>query len=505
MHEEARLMKFKCLRGCCRLAASGGMLLFTLLASRPAASYDIVNRWTATQVDGGNLQRGTPVTLRWSIVPDGQSYSRSSNSQVVKFLDDGWNVPAANRVPNLTNRPWWTVINNAYAQFGRVSGIDMVYVAEQHPNGADTGMEGDIRIGGEIIGDGPGGALADNTFPNQGDMRIDATKEANGTVGSYFSTEPGLRNLVIHETGHGVGLGHTEFVNNSAKAVMEGGLRTDIWGLQFDDVYALNRQYGDPKEKNGGNDLVTRATHIGDFATSGRATLGLDASDSTVGQFDDDWLGIDGSNDLDWFRFSISDWSVATIRVTPIGPQYHTVQQGPINAAALNDLVFQAFKSTPTISQIAMVDNGGLGVSELLSGKLLPTAGDYYVRVRGQQDVNQFYRLDVILSDLPGAGTTADINLDGMTNIGDWQIFSANAYTDISSFSRREQFVRGDLDLDGDNDLADFRLFKNLFDAANGVSAFARLVEGVPEPGALSMLAMIAVAASLHRRRQRCC
>jgi hypothetical protein len=377
-------------------------------------------------------------------------------------------------------------------------------VPEQNPNGTDTGMEGDVRIGGEIFpGDGPGGALADNVFPDGGDMRIDTTKEANGTVGSYFSTEPGLRNLVIHETGHGVGLGHAEFVNNSAKAVMEGGLRTDIWGLQFDDVYALNRQYGDPREQNGGNDLVARATPIGALGTSGRITLGLDASNSVVEQFDDDWLGIDGSNDFDWFRFSISDWSFATIRVTPIGPQYHTVPQGPINAAALNDLIFQVFRSTPTISALATVDNGGLGVSELLSGQLLSTAGDYYLRVRGHQDVNQFYRIDVILNELPTAGTTADINLDGLTTLGDWETFSSNAYADLSSFTSREKFQRGDLDLDGDNDLADFRLFKNLFDAANGVNAFARIVEGVPEPGSLSMIAVTAVAALMNRRRRR--
>ena len=145
------------------------------LCATNAAAYDIVNRWSNTQIDGGGLQRGDPATLRWSMVPDGHGYSRSNNSQLIDFLDDGWNVAAAQRTPDFTNRPWWTVINNAYAQYGRVSGISMVYVPEQTPTGVSTGMFGDIRLGGENIDGTPGGALADNTFPDDGDMRIDTT------------------------------------------------------------------------------------------------------------------------------------------------------------------------------------------------------------------------------------------------------------------------------------------------------------------------------------------
>src|ERR1700761_6268271 len=96
-------------------------------SSSAALAFDIENRWSATQLDGGNLQRGDPVNLRWSIVPDGKSYDRSANSQLVQFLDDGWNVAAAQRTPDFTNRPWWAVINNAYAQYARVSGVSLTY------------------------------------------------------------------------------------------------------------------------------------------------------------------------------------------------------------------------------------------------------------------------------------------------------------------------------------------------------------------------------------------
>ena len=476
-----------------------------MLGSSRATAYDIVNRWSATQVDGGGLKRGDAVTLRWSLVPDGQSYSRSANSQLLQFLDDGWNVPAAARVPDLTNRPWWTVMNNAYQQFGRVSGVSMAYVPEQNADGSDSGLEGDIRIGGENLDGTPGGALADNTFPDDGDMRIDVTREANGSIGFYFSTEPGLRNLVIHESGHGVGLGHVQFLNNSGKAVMEGGLRTDIWGLQFDDVYGLNRQYGDPRESNGGNDTATTASVLGNFATAGAISLGRDAVDSVVEQFDDDWLGIDGTGDADWFRFSVSGQSFANIKITPVGPSYATEQQGAINAASLNDLVLQVYAATPSVSFMATANRQGIGSAESIPAQLLPTAGDYLVRVLGRQDMNQFYQLDLSISELPAAGASADLNLDGQTTFSDWALFAANAFSDLSALSDKEAFQRGDLDLDGDNDYVDFRSFKRAFIGVNGAAAFANLA-AVPEPRPLLLVAGVGFAFSgVHWRRSTAC
>ena len=478
------------------------MAALAMLGPGRATAYDIVNRWSATQLDGGNLNRGDAVTLRWSIVPDGQSYSRSANSQLVQFLDDGWNVPAAQRIPSFTGSRVVGSDQSGVSAIRRVSGVTLVYVPEQNAVGVDTGFEGDIRIGGENIDGTPGGALADNVFPDNGDMRIDITREANGSVGSYFSTEPGLRNLVIHETGHGVGLGHAQFVNNSAKAVMEGGLRTDIWGLQFDDVYALNRQYGDPRERNGGNNSPTTASVLGSFTTTGSFSIGLDAVDSVVEQFDDDWVGIDGTSDSDWFKFTVSGQSFANIKLTPVGPTYETVQQGVFNAAAMNDLEFQVFKTSPNLTQIGTATRTGVGSPETIAAQLLSTAGDYLIRVLGRQDANQFYQLDLSFSELPAPGISADLNLDGFTNAGDWAVFSANAYTDLSAVTvPKDRFQHGDLDLDGDNDFADFRFFKQAYIGVHGAAAFASLL-AVPEPQALILALGAAVGLGAKRRRR---
>jgi hypothetical protein len=451
---------------------------------RVVFAFDIGGRWSTTQINGGGLKRGDPVTLRWSIVPDGKSYERSSagkTSNLIQFLDDGWNVPAAQRTPDFTNRAWWNVINNAYAQYSRVSGITLTYVAEQDSAGVSTGQVGDIRIGGEDFNGDPGGALADNVYPDGGDMRIDTARESNGSVGSYFSTEPGLRNLVIHETGHGVGLGHSEPLNNSAKAVMEGGLRTDIWGLQFDDVYALNRQYGDPREQNGGNDTYTAATSLGNFTTGGRTALGIDAIDTIVQQFDDDWLSIDGLNDADWFSFSVTGPTFAKLQVKPIGPTYETTQQGIFNSASQNDLVMQLFSIDPAVSLIASADAGGLGVAEALESQYL-VAGDYYLRVRGKQDLNQFYRVDLLLDD---RRPIADFDEDGDVDSADFAFWQAGFGLDTGA-----SHADGDADKDGDVDGQDFLFWQRQL--GMGVKSLAA-VQSVPEAQSLLLVVVAAL------------
>lgn len=469
------------------------VVAFATATPREAFAFDIGGRWSSTQIDGGGLQRGDPVTLRWSIVPDGKSYERSSagkTSNLVQFLDDGWNVPAAQRTPDFTNRAWWNVINNAYAQYSRVSGVTLTYVAEQDAAGVSTGLVGDIRIGGEDINGDPGGALADNVYPNGGDMRIDTARESDGSVGSYFSTEPGLRNLVIHETGHGVGLGHSEPLNNSAKAVMEGGLRTDIWGLQFDDIYALNRQYGDPLESNGGNNTFSTATPLGSFSTTIRVAKGLDATDTVVQQFDDDWLSIDGSNDADWFSFTVTGPTFAKLQVRPIGPTYETVQQGIFNAAAQNDLALQLFTKTPTVSLIASADTAGLGVADVIDSQYL-IPGDYFFRVRGKNDVNQFYRIDLLIDDRK---PIADFDLDGNVDAADlilWQ----TGYGLAEGAARAD----GDADNDGDVDGRDFLVWQRQLGLKMLPTA---AIQSVPEAQTLLLAALGSIFIAPWRGRR---
>jgi hypothetical protein len=332
-------------------------------------------------------------------------------------------------------------------------------------------------------------------------MRIDTTRESNGRPTFWHTNAAALRNLMIHETGHGVGLGHAD--NTGVHAVMEGGLRTDIWGLQFDDIYALNRQYGDPFEQNGGNDAAGTATELGNLTLGSSISRGRDAVDSVVEQFDDDWIGIDGSRDADWFEFTTTTPGSVDVQMTPIGPSYASEQQGNFNAAAQSDLLLQLYAVSPTLTLLQFENKTGLGGVEKIGARYLSEPANFLVRVRGSQDLNQFYQLDISMNAAPSAGASADLNLDGLTNIDDWAIFVANAYMPLAGLDQFNAFKQGDLDFDGDNDVADFRYFKSAYISVNGANAFANLL-GVPEPTAagLAMTAIACCVAGAQRRRK---
>lgn len=435
-----------------------GFVLCVCLSGVPAVAYDIGNRWTNTQVDGPGIARGDAITLSWSIVPDGENYSRAINSEVIAYLDDGWNVAGVDRTPDLTNRPWWGWMDRVYDQYSRVSGISMVYVHEQFANGTDTGLEGDIRIGGQVIPENPGqNILADNAFPNNGDMRIDTRRDGDGNADFFHSNGPQLRNLISHESGHGVGLNHSDIISG-ANAVMETPLESSFWGLQFDDIYGLNRNYGDPLEKNGGNDSLGTAYHLGSLGLGDSAVLGTDASDSVVNENDGNWVGIDGSSDQDWYRVSVADTGAVGIHLRPQGPSYETEEQGSFNAQRQSDLKFRLYDSIGTLQ--ATVDDAALGEVEQLAAFAVNTPGDYYVRVDGTEDLNQFYELEVVV-DRPlvltvdrDTGNMAVTSPYGDVEFDAYTITSANGALNVVGWqSLQDQSASGWSEVNSSNQL----------------------------------------------------
>ena len=97
----------------------------------------------------------------------------------------------------------------------------------------------------------------------------------------------------------------------------------------------------------------------------------------------------------------------------------------------------------------------------------------------------------------------SDLNADGSVNPTDWGFFFPNMLTNMSALSGYQRAIKGDLDLDGDNDAADFVLFKTDYDVANGAGAFNAMLAGVPEPSTamLVLLATLAACASRSKRR----
>ncbi|MDC0935826.1 PEP-CTERM sorting domain-containing protein [Pirellulales bacterium] len=93
----------------------------------------------------------------------------------------------------------------------------------------------------------------------------------------------------------------------------------------------------------------------------------------------------------------------------------------------------------------------------------------------------------------------ADLDFNGAINEQDWPLFVAGHLQDLSSLTLAQAYGMGDLDSDGDNDVADFRLFKGAFDAANGGGAFEAMLAGVPEPSTLALLGLGGCLLSMRR------
>jgi hypothetical protein len=97
----------------------------------------------------------------------------------------------------------------------------------------------------------------------------------------------------------------------------------------------------------------------------------------------------------------------------------------------------------------------------------------------------------------------SDLNADGNVNANDWGFFYPNMLANLSAMTAYERAIRGDLDLDGDNDVFDFALFKADYDAVNGAGAFKEMLAGVPEPATAVLVFLAALAACASRSRRR--
>jgi hypothetical protein len=94
-----------------------------------------------------------------------------------------------------------------------------------------------------------------------------------------------------------------------------------------------------------------------------------------------------------------------------------------------------------------------------------------------------------------------DFNFDGVIDTADYLILAANAETDLAGLSPLDAYAAGDLTGDGRNSIEDFIEFKSTYIALHGSAAFAAMVQGVPEPGALCsfLTTMLLLSAAPYR------
>lgn len=361
------------------------------------------DRWRYTATDGHGLGQGDPITLTWSIVPDGTPISpafggeSSGGSTLRSYLNGVYPSESA----------WIAEIQQVFDRWGALTGITYVYVADDGAplpsSSGQLGVRGDVRISGHSI-DGDWGVLAYNYFPNTGDMVIDVPD-------AFFSNTSNdsirLRNVVAHEHGHGLGFEHSCPVNQTK--LMEPYVSMAFDGPQHDDILAANRAYGD------------RFEHDDSAATA--ADLGAVTATNVTN------LSIDDSGDIDYFSFAASANQKVSLTVSPVGFTYLSGPQnsnGSCSAGSssdslhIHDLELRLLDVNGT-SELAAADDHGVGVAEELNDVALSSgAGNYFVEVSGDAtSLAQLYQLTLTVSDLEQQEPPGPILFDDGFETGD--------------------------------------------------------------------------------------
>jgi serralysin len=485
-----------------------------ILAKNLPAPETFDSRWTSTATNSTTVGYGSPITLTWSLVPEGTSVSQNNQTgygttigktnNLISTFDATYGAGPGGT--DYTQRPWFHLFSDSFARWNQLGGINFVYEPHDSANqslgstalGA-KGVRGDIRIGGANI-DNADNTLAETLFPQNGDILID-TSDA-----SFFSDSSNnfraFRDTLMHETGHAFGLEH--IISNTNEFLMAPVIDMNIDGPQLDEVRAIQYFYGDPNEKshNGqGNNTAALATSLGSIAFGGSFDVGSSAVGKTSGAnmvvnpTESDFVSIFSTTDADYYSFTVSAATKLTAVLTPRGGTFtQTDQEDPnpptaFNANNRNNLVLTLFDTNGT-SQLATINSAAAGLAETLSGISLPAAGQYYLRVTGTTaDSVQLYDLNLSI-----AGLTGDYNHDGIVDAADYTVWR-------DELGKTGSGLAADSNNDNLVDNADYTAWLSNYGKTNsGSGSFA--TTGVPEPSTAA-LAILPMALFLLRRARQ--
>jgi len=367
----------------------------------PQAALQIQGRWAATATNPGDSPtQGLPTTITWSIVPDGTPVPSGSgigdsndNSDLRAFLSSVY----GSGLDGEGNPLWLSYFRTVFDNISAQTGITYLYepnddgVTKNSSNNGSLGVRGDIRICGHEI-DGNSSVLAYNSYPSQGgDMVLD-------TDDNWFlnnkSNPNSLTNLVEHESGHGLGLRHVCPTNQTK--LLEPTIHLGYRGIQFDDLYGLQRQYGDFLEKH------SSSRNNDSFANA--APLNLTPGNPFALQ----WLSIDDNSDTDYYAIEAIPGATITVRVIPSsavyleGPQSGNCSSGSTFDSSNRQNLTLALLAPDQLTTIANGSNTPAGQTEEIINVPTTHNGTHYIHVdEGNASLNtcQLYRLEVTVNN----------------------------------------------------------------------------------------------------------
>jgi hypothetical protein len=429
-----------------------------------AVAFFTANRWTNTATDGTNLNLspGSSVVLTWSLVPDGTpvgSQDSPTSSGLIAWLDDLYGNGSGGT--NLSLRPWFQYFQQSFDRVSALSGITFVYDPQlaAFPVTDDAmyffshyyqvpgvlGLRGDLRIGGFPDGNAFDSYLGATWLePNNGDITLNTNENSHfalpqrGVDRKNYTYLP-LRNVLMHETLHAVGINHVQ--STDAAFLMETFYQSAFDGPQLDDVLGLQRLYGDRYEKNGGNNTYESATPLGTLSPAQPIAIGALGSSSVVQPTETDFVSVSANTDADVYNFTLSTALDVRLVLAPRGTNYlmgpAVYYDTPFNSLTLNDLALELFDQDGA-TRLAFADVNPAGLAEEILRRLRP--GTYYARITGSQNYVQLYGLNLTATEpnpnlLPG-----DSNFDGLVDAADYVVWRKTDGTQAGYNSWRGHF-----------------------------------------------------------------
>jgi hypothetical protein len=198
---------------------------------------------------------------------------------------------------------------------------------------------------------------------------------------------------------------------------------------------------------------------------------------------------------FDWIDIPFSDTLQVQVQVQPQGDQ-DTVGFDADNTVFLDNVVFNA-PFEEIVNASGDFDGDGLydcfDIDDLI-GEIAAGTNDAFYDLTGDGLVDLADR-DAWLAEAGAVNNASgnphllgDFNLDGVVDVGDFNIWNSNKFTDTGAW------CQGDANGDGVSDVGDFNLW-------NGNKFTASDAAAVPEPGSI-VLSLIAALGMLSLRRR---